>query len=80
MAAAPARPTAAARLLGAAEALFAAAGTRLSPAQRADHERAGNLARAALGEERFAAAWAAGSAMCLDAVVVEALALESGPA
>jgi tetratricopeptide (TPR) repeat protein len=79
VAASAARAAAAARLLGAAEALFAAAGTALSPPQRADHERASNLARTALGEAGFAAAWAAGSALSLDEVAAEALALELAP-
>jgi non-specific serine/threonine protein kinase len=78
--AATAQPTTAARLLGAADAMFAAAGTSLAHAQRADHERVSNVARATLGEAGFAAVWGAGSLLSLDEVVAEALALEIAPA
>jgi tetratricopeptide (TPR) repeat protein len=76
VAAATAQPVTTARLLGAADALFAAAGSALSPPQRADHQRASDRARTTLGEAGFAAAWAAGGALSLDEVVAEALVLD----
>src|SRR6266849_4408728 len=56
-------PTWAARLWGAAEALRKVMGTPLSPVYRADYEQAVASARAHLGEQAFAAAWAQGRAM-----------------
>jgi DNA-binding CsgD family transcriptional regulator len=50
------------RLLGAAAALREAFGGVLALPERATYERAMNTARAALGEEAFTAAWAAGGA------------------
>ncbi len=67
-------PERAARLWGAAEALRQKIGCRTAPAARATYERAVALARAQLGEEAFAAAWDAGAALSLDAVIAEALA------
>jgi tetratricopeptide (TPR) repeat protein len=63
----------AARLGGAAEALREALGTLLDPALRAGHERAVEAMRVALGEEGFAAAWAEGRALSLEAAVALAL-------
>jgi predicted ATPase/class 3 adenylate cyclase/uncharacterized protein HemY len=66
----------AARLFGAAEAsqeLF-----RLSPADRADHDRDVAAVRAALGEAAFAAAWAAGRAITMEQALAEALDEGSG--
>jgi tetratricopeptide (TPR) repeat protein len=63
----------AAHLLGAAEALFEALSAGLPPTQRVVHDRTAEAARAALGEEAFAAAWAAGRAMSLDEAVRVAL-------
>ena len=63
----------AARLWGAAEALRADIGTPLWPANRAGYDRAVAEARAQLGEEPFAAAWAAGRALRLEQVIAEAL-------
>jgi predicted ATPase len=66
----------AARLGGAAAALREALGIPLSPLQphlRADHELAMQALRAALGEEVFAAAWAAGRALPLEEAVAQAL-------
>ena len=58
----------AARLCGAAEALRETIGAPV-PRYRGQHERAMELARDALGEQAFAAAWAAGRALPLaDAV------------
>ena len=42
-------------------------------AARATYERAVALARAQLGDEAFAAAWAAGVALSLDETIAEAL-------
>jgi hypothetical protein len=68
------RPEQAARLFGAAEALRDLTNTPRPPADVADYDRTLAALRAALGEEAFAAAWAAGQAMSLDEAV--ALALE----
>ena len=54
----------AARLCGAAEALREAIGAPV-PRYRGQYERAIALARATLGEQAFAAAWAAGRALSL---------------
>jgi predicted ATPase/class 3 adenylate cyclase len=57
------------RLLGAAEAVRTARGALIPPSDRSDHERTVAAARALLGEEAFAAAWAHGEVMSLaDAV------------
>jgi hypothetical protein len=65
----------AARLFGATQALWDAAGVSLSWATREELEKSVAPARAALGEEAFAAAWTVGQAMSLDDAV--ACALES---
>ena len=65
-------PARAVRLFGAAEGLAEAAGFRLPTHDPAGFERAVEAARAAVGEESFAAAWAAGRAMSLEEVVAEA--------
>jgi non-specific serine/threonine protein kinase len=67
------QPERAARLFGAVEALRAAMGYPLPPVQRAEHERSIAAVRAALGEATFAAAWAEGQAMPLEAAVADAL-------
>jgi len=69
-----ARPAGAARLLGAADARRAALGAPVPPADRPELDRAVAAARAALGDERFAAAWAAGRSLSLGQAVDEALA------
>jgi non-specific serine/threonine protein kinase len=67
-------PEHAARLLGAAEALREAIGTMiLLPADRESHERTVAAARAELSEAAFAAAWAAGQALPLEAAIADAL-------
>jgi tetratricopeptide (TPR) repeat protein len=62
----------AARLWGAAERLREASGLIMDAFERDTHERALASARA-LGEERFAAAWAAGRALTLEQAIAEAL-------
>jgi hypothetical protein len=63
----------AARLLGAAAALRERVGAPLRPRRRAHVERAAAPARAVLGEERWAAAFAAGRAMTQQEAIAEAL-------
>jgi predicted ATPase/DNA-binding CsgD family transcriptional regulator len=63
---------AAARLLGAMEAQRAALGYVLELPERERLARAAALARAELGEERFAAAWTAGQALSLEEAISEA--------
>ena len=77
LAAAGARPARAARLAGAAAALRSRAHAPLEPARAAQLERELAPARRALGPERFAAPWAAGRALPLEAAV--AYALEDAP-
>ncbi len=67
------QPVRATRLLGAVERLGESIGTALAPAEHVEHERCLALARAALGESAFAAAWAAGQAMTWDEAVAYAL-------
>jgi tetratricopeptide (TPR) repeat protein len=55
--------TAAARLLGAADALSEDLGTALEPAERDRHDRTAAAVRKRLGEETFAAAWEDGRAL-----------------
>jgi hypothetical protein len=64
----------AARLLGAAEAIRERLGAPLPPVDRPEHDAAVAAARAALGDDGFAAAWAAGRTMTIDAATVDALA------
>jgi len=64
----------AARLLGAAEGLFDALGCTWDPDERAELERHMAAVRTTLGEEAFAAAWAAGQVLSLDQAVEYALA------
>ena len=66
-------PRRAARLWGAAEALRAALGVTLWPADRAEHERNVAAARARLDASALAAAWAEGGAMPLQQVVPYAI-------
>jgi predicted ATPase/class 3 adenylate cyclase/DNA-binding XRE family transcriptional regulator/catechol 2,3-dioxygenase-like lactoylglutathione lyase family enzyme len=63
----------AAHLLGAATALRERLGTPLTASSQADVEQAVAEARAALGEEAWAAAFAAGKALSLEQAIAEAL-------
>ncbi len=65
------RPEQAARLLGVSAAQREETGTHLSPLTQADHEHAVSAARAALGEDAFAAAWEKGHAMTLEEGIAE---------
>jgi predicted ATPase/DNA-binding CsgD family transcriptional regulator len=67
------RAASAARWFGAAEAMRERSGAVSSVIWRAEHERNVAAARASLGEEAFAAAWAAGRALSVDAAIAEAL-------
>jgi predicted ATPase/DNA-binding XRE family transcriptional regulator len=67
------RPERAARLLGASAALREEMGTPLMPIARADRDHAMNAARAALGEDAFAAAWDEGHAITLEESIAGAL-------
>jgi predicted ATPase/class 3 adenylate cyclase len=62
-----------ARLFGAGESLREAIGARMDAADRADYEPHVAAARAALGDEAFAVAWAEGRAMTLEAAIEYAL-------
>jgi non-specific serine/threonine protein kinase len=74
VAAADDQPERAARLFGAAEALRGVLGAPLPPGDRARYDCCVAVTRAALGEEAFAAAWAAGRALSLNQAVDHALA------
>jgi hypothetical protein len=63
----------AAHLLGAAETLYAPLRSEMSAKERAEHDRSISAARAALGEEAFAKAWAEGQAMTVGEAVAYAL-------
>ena len=67
------RPERAARLLGISAAQREEMGRPLSPFVQADHDHAASAARAAMGEDAFAAAWTAGQAMSLEEAIAEAL-------
>src|SRR5262249_45816271 len=71
--AAPVDPERAARLWGAAEALRQALGVPLPPNERTGYERHRAATQAALGEEAFASAWAAGRQMSLEEALSYAL-------
>jgi non-specific serine/threonine protein kinase len=70
----------AARLWGAAEVLREVLGFPLPPEDRAVHQRAVAAARAQLGEEACATAWAEGRALPLEQAIADALAPEAPPA
>jgi predicted ATPase/transcriptional regulator with XRE-family HTH domain len=69
------QPARAARLAGTKDALAAALGVSVAAPTRVDYDPALAAARAALGEEAFAAAVAAGRALPLAKAVAEALAI-----
>ena len=71
------QPERAARFFGAA-ALEEGGATPIAPAYRATNERDLAAVRATLGEEAFAAAWAAGRALGLEAAMAEATTLALG--
>jgi predicted ATPase/transcriptional regulator with XRE-family HTH domain len=73
VAALDADPERAAQLWGAAERLRQSIGCRSAPASRATYERALAAARAQLGDDAFAAAWAAGQALTLEQAIAYAL-------
>jgi hypothetical protein len=62
-----------ARLTGATEALLTLMGAPLPSGERAGYESAGVTAHAALGDDRFSAAWTAGQALSLREAVIEAV-------
>jgi len=66
------QPERAARLFGVAEALRTAIGAPLPPADSNAYDRTITNARAVLGADAFAAAWAAGAAGALEDALVEA--------
>jgi tetratricopeptide (TPR) repeat protein len=61
------------RLLGAAEGIAEPLGRSLPVSWRAEYQRIVDGAREALGEEAFAAAWAAGQALSLEGAVAYAM-------
>jgi len=63
----------AAQLFGVSAALRAATGTSVPPVDRAAIDAAIGRARAAMGDESFAQAWAAGEAMPLERVITHIL-------
>ena len=67
------QPEWAARLLGTSAAQREEMGTPLTPIARTDHDHAVNVARAALGEDAFEAAWDEGHAMSLEEAISDAL-------
>jgi len=67
------QPERAVRLLGAEQVLREEVGYQIFPTVRADYEQAVAAARAQLGEEAFAAAWAAGRALTLEQALAYAL-------
>jgi hypothetical protein len=60
-------------LLGAVDALLAAAGARLEPADQPEFDRNVAMLHARLGQEAFEAAWAEGQRMRLERAVEYAL-------
>jgi non-specific serine/threonine protein kinase len=68
-AASESQPARAARLLGAAARLREAIGAPVHPVDRADHERAVEVSRSALGAADYDAAWTSGEAMDLEDVI-----------
>jgi hypothetical protein len=73
VAAADGRSEAAARVGGAAGALRAKLGIPLTLDQQASHDVMVRLARATLGDDAFAAAWAVGAAQTVEEIIAAAL-------
>ena len=71
-------PLDAAHLLGAAEACRQASGEARSIEQKAIHERTVAVARAALGEAQFVAAFRNGQTTTLDDVIIQTLSMTTG--
>jgi tetratricopeptide (TPR) repeat protein len=63
----------AARVLGAAEAIYQRTRYLITPRERSEQDETLNAARAALGEAAFTRAWQAGQAMTLDQAIEYAL-------
>jgi hypothetical protein len=61
------------RLFGAADALRKALGTALVPGELETHDSQLGQARALLGKDAFAAAWAEGRALTVEQAIAEAL-------
>jgi DNA-binding NarL/FixJ family response regulator len=70
----------AARLLGAAAALLGVTGGFLEPVDRADYDTYVAAARARLGDQAFASAWAEGQALAMDEAIAYALQTQPEPA
>jgi predicted ATPase/tetratricopeptide (TPR) repeat protein len=62
----------AACLFGAVEAIYPALRYEMSAVERAEHDQAVNVARAALGEKAFAEAWDQGHRMTIDEIIAYA--------
>lgn len=77
MAGARGKAVCAVRLCGAAATLRTALAAPVPPSERADYDRTVTTARAALGGDSFAAAWAAGSALPLEQAIAEAVGIEA---
>jgi len=73
VAAAKGKPEEAVRYFATAATQRETMGAPLLPTERTAHDRDVAAARAVLGENRFAAAWAAGQAMPLEQAIVEVL-------
>jgi hypothetical protein len=69
--------TAAARLLGAADAAMKCIGAEMEPSDRTDFEHYLNRTRARLSGEAFTASWTDGKAMTLEQAIEYALGSES---
>jgi DNA-binding CsgD family transcriptional regulator len=67
------RPTEAARLFGAGEAALDVLGSTVWPSNRADYQRWARIARGALGDEAWTAAWTTGGRLGAESV------LDAGP-
>jgi predicted ATPase/DNA-binding CsgD family transcriptional regulator len=79
VAAAEAHAERAARLLGAAARLRESIGAPVHPVDRAEHERAVQLAQVALGAQEFEAAWRSGQSLRVEDVLESATTVVAGP-